>query len=225
MADPITTIKLLVETMATAQKCNVLEELLDRAQHRVDQMQAEGRLLRYLNVGVTGLRALEDAVEDAHALQVAGDVMAEADQRLRRLKAIKGLATAQDAANIEQVLTALEEARAAGLEASRIEHAQARLERLLVQRGPQARVNLLLATEGRRKRKLVGALEQGKLCGVDARLLEHAQKVLTELADEDDDGASDGAEDELDFQPPPEGPEPSRTSVRRGPRSPPGPRR
>lgn len=196
MSAPGTTIKQLAESMAKAQRCRVSEDLLDRAQHRVDQMQAEARLLRYLNVGVTGLRALEDAVLEAHSLCVTGSVMEEADKRLRRLQAIKGLSSAQDAANIEQVLSALEEARAAGLEPSRIEAAQARLERLLVQRGPQARVNLLLATEGRRKKKLVDALEQAKLCGVDARLLEHAEKVLEELGDQEDEDEPEASWDE-----------------------------
>merc|ERR1719191_1752937 len=183
--DPSSTENALQQAMATAQACRVDDELLEGAQHRIDQLDAEAKLRRYMHVGVTGLAALDGAVTKAQSLGVQGEVMEASMMRQRRLRAIKGLGAAQDAGDVGMVLTALEEARAAGLEESRISQAQARLERMLAARGPQARVNLLLATEARVRSKLTAAVEQALLCGVDADLITNAEKVLEELGPDD----------------------------------------
>merc|ERR1719506_3215766 len=179
--EPNSTVEALQENMARAQACRVDDDLLERAQHRIDQLDAEAKLRRYMHVGVTGLPALDGAVTKANTLGVTGEVMEASVLRQRRLRAIKGLGAAQDAGDVGMVLSALEEARAAGLKESRIAQAQARLERLLAARGPQARVNLLLATEARVRSKLATAVEQALLCGVDADLITNAEKVLEEL--------------------------------------------
>lgn len=112
--------------------------------------------------------------------------MASALARQRKLRALRLIAEAQDSPDIGRVFEALDEARVAGLDDRKLELAQQHLERLLTMREPQARVSLLLALETTERGRLVAAVEEARLCGVDDRLLNQATAVLAGLEEEPD---------------------------------------
>jgi len=67
------------------------------------------------------------------------------------------------------------------VEPEKIWQGQQKLERMAEVRRPAAKTNLLLATDGRDKRKLEEAIRSARLVGVEKRLIEKAERKLLDL--------------------------------------------